>query len=104
MSGNDWDILIPNVAFAYDNTPNRMIVHNPYDIIHGNGTIRPPFESSLSRSVHDIDDKIVERRRNTIAHSAIPDWNSSLTIGIIRAQWEISKNSSSILYNNTYQS
>ena len=34
LDSDDWDIYLPNIAFSYNITPNRMTKHSPYEIIY----------------------------------------------------------------------
>ena len=33
---DDWDEFLPNIAFSYNNNPNRMTGYSPYQCIYGN--------------------------------------------------------------------
>ena len=52
MKGDDWDIYLPEIEFAYNNTKNVMTGAAPYEIIYGH-LLRTPTDNILKQGVQD---------------------------------------------------
>ena len=52
MKGDDWDIYLPEIEFAYNNTKNEMTGTAPYEVVYGH-LLRTPTDNILKQTVHD---------------------------------------------------
>ena len=58
---HDWDIYLAEIEFGYNNTPNDMTQHAPYEIIYGN-LLKTPTDKILRKNIQ----KCVEETVDTI--------------------------------------
>ena len=63
LAGDEWDIYLGDIAFAYNTTPNRMTKHTPYDIVYG-GIVKLPIDRVFKFDVDDVATKAAEEFRN----------------------------------------
>ena len=63
LGSDDWDIYIPNIAFSYNVTPNRMNKYSPYEIIYDKW-ISLPIDRILNTNVDDVVDEQLRYFKN----------------------------------------
>ena len=63
LAGDEWDLYLGDIAFAYNITPNRMTKHSPYDIIYG-GIVKLPIDRIFDFNVEDVAEKAAEKYKN----------------------------------------
>ena len=67
LDSDDWDIYLPNIAFSYNITPNRMTGYSPYQIIYDDW-IKLPIDRMLNTDIDEVvDDQLryFKNQKNT---------------------------------------
>ena len=59
MKGDDWDIFLPEIEFAYNNTKNEMTGTAPYEVIYGH-ILRTPSDTILKQNVQRVVEDTVD--------------------------------------------
>ena len=59
MKGDDWDIFLPEIEFAYNNTKNEMTGTAPYEVIYGH-LLRTPSDTVLKQNVREVVENTVD--------------------------------------------
>ena len=63
LDSDDWDIYLPNIAFSYNITPNRMNRYSPYQIIYDEW-IKLPIDRILGANIDDVVDEQLNYFKN----------------------------------------
>ena len=80
---DDWDIYLPNIAFSYNITPNKMTGYSPYNIIYGD-IIKLPIDKIIKTNVIPTVEEELSIFRNPIDKRLKPIQLNALHKGWIR--------------------
>ena len=71
LSSDDWDIYVPNIAYSYNITPNRMTHYSPYHLIYGT-VIKLPIDRILQTDLKGIVEYEKAIARNPVDARMLP--------------------------------
>ena len=77
VKGDDWDVFLPDIECAYNNTQNEMTGCTPYEAVYGH-LLRSPVDNIFNTNIDDV----VESTVNTMKEKSTTGRTMKLSIKV----------------------